>query len=213
MKRLFTLLFVLFTASQTFAQTTVTFNVDLNDTITSGWFDPAVDSVYMAGDIFDPAWQMPGTDQQTKMSDDDNDGIYTLTLSNVADGTYNYKYFKATAAGATWDNGEWSGDPNRTLTIPVVAKTVVTVDDKFGDVNSHAVASSVNHINSTNLTISPNPSTGIFYLNSDLNFRVMNIAGKVVLSGKSNQIDLTGFAKGMYFVKFETNEIRKIIVQ
>ena len=213
MKKLFTLLLAIFVSSQIFAQSTVTFNVDLNDSITSGWLDPAVDSVYMAGDIFSPVWQMPGTDPQTKMSDDDDDGIYTLTLTDVADGNYNYKYFKATVAGATWDNGEWNGDPNRTLTLPVESKSNVIVTDKFGDVNSHDVALSVNSVNDNSLKILPNPSVGIFYLNSAINFEIMNIAGKVVLTGKGNQINLTGFAKGMYFAKFGNNEVKKLILK
>ena len=214
MKKLFTMIAILFVSSQIFAQTTVTFNVDMNDSITSGWYVPATDSVFMAGDIFDPTWQTPGSDLQTLMSDADADGIYTLTLTEIADGTYNYKYFKASAAAPDWDaGGEWTGDPNRSITLPVTSKTVVTVDDIFGDVNSHDVASSVNQINSVIFKISPNPSEGIFNLNSTTDFRVMNISGKTVLSARGNQINLSGFAKGMYFVKLNNNEVQKIIVQ
>ncbi len=212
MKKLFTILTALLATSQLFAQTNVTFNVDMNDSITSGWFNPVTDSVYMAGDIFTPNWQQPGTDQQTKMSDDDQDGIYTLTLNDVADGTYAYKYFKATAASPSWDNGEWNGDPNRSLTLPINAKTAVTVDDKFGDVDSHNVTD-INYISVKSISIKPNPSTGIFNLNNTFDYQVMNIAGKVVLSSKGNQINLTGFAKGMYFVKFNDNQVHKIIVR
>ncbi len=80
------------------------------------------------------------------------------------------------------------------------------------------------------LTISPNPSYGIFTLcyKSDapalLNIRVFNALGIVIwtkaiknFSGELNEtVDLTGFAKGLYILEFshaKVREVRNVIVE
>ena len=89
-----------------------------------------------------------------------------------------------------------------------------TGDNKTTD--QHILFSSgINDI-SNNFVISPNPSTGLFNLSKKANFEVMNIAGKIVLKGSNNSINLTGFASGMYFAKISTVEgttIKKLIVK
>lgn len=75
-----------------------------------------------------------------------------------------------------------------------------------------------------NLSIYPNPSTGIFNvvindLDKDINYTIVNAQGQEVVTGKllaSQQIDLSTQPKGVYFIKF-TNEtvlrIEKLVVK
>jgi hypothetical protein len=188
----------------------VTFNVDVTDSIASGWFVPATDSLFMAGDLFVPTWQTPGSDLQTLMLDADEDGIYTLTVSNLAAATYNYKYFKASTVAPTWDNGEWAGDPNRAVTVVDVD---LVVNDVFGDINP-----GVQDI-SKGISIYPNPSNGLFNITveSNMSLEVYDITGKLMntqlLNGASSmQIN----EAGIYFLRFSNEDgtsTQKVIVQ
>jgi hypothetical protein len=144
------------------------------------------------------------------MLDADEDGIYTLTVSNVAAGTYAYKYFKATTVAPTWENGEWAGDPNRAVTVVDVD---LIVNDVFGDINP-----GVQDI-SKGISIYPNPSNGQFNINVDSNMtlEVYDITGKLMntrlLNGASSmQIN----EAGMYFLRFSNEEgtsTQKVIVR
>jgi len=71
----------------------------------------------------------------------------------------------------------------------------------------------------------PNPTEGVFTLSvsgsrvSDLNIQVANIQGQVVYRNEvkgaishEEKIDLTRFAKGMYFLKVN-NEVIKLVVK
>lgn len=111
----------------------------------------------------------------------------------------------------SWDCGEWPGDPNRAVTIGTANASIT---DVFGDVGAHVVG--VKDVKDIVLNIYPNPSKGLFNLSAKANFEVMNIAGKLVLQGNSNSINLTNFAPGMYFAKISTKEgtaIKKLIVK
>lgn len=55
----------------------------------------------------------------------------------------------------------------------------------------------------------PNPTEGIVYINKTTNWTVANGLGEVVLEGNSNQLDLTSFISGIYFLKTE-NRVYKI---
>ncbi|HKK57886.1 MAG TPA: T9SS type A sorting domain-containing protein, partial [Salinivirga sp.] len=101
----------------------VTFNVDMNKPILMGDFDPANDTVIVAGDM--NGWAEPGTDPSMFMEDADDDGIYTVSME-LADGDYAYKYFK----GAGWDGGEWDAGDDRMFT---VAGAPVTLNDVWAN--------------------------------------------------------------------------------
>jgi calcineurin-like phosphoesterase len=74
-------------------------------------------------------------------------------------------------------------------------------------------------VNGVALSILPNPTNGIFSINmssataKDVKVRVVNSLGKVVVDnvnlnvfGSTQQvIDLSGFARGVYFVQMESN--------
>lgn len=83
---------------------TVTFNVNMGYQMELGNFDPATDSVDVAGSL--NGWG--GSDFFT---DADGDSIYSLTVDSVAVGTIEYKFRI---------NGDWAtaeGDPNRTYDV------------------------------------------------------------------------------------------------
>ncbi|MBU2650392.1 MAG: T9SS type A sorting domain-containing protein [Bacteroidetes bacterium] len=106
------------------AQYNVTFNVDVSGI---AGFDPLTTEVYMAGDFLG-GWEQPGTNPDYKMTA--NGMIYTLVWE-MADGEniLHYKYFLIYDGTASWDNGEWTGDPNR----EAVVKGEITFDQVFGD--------------------------------------------------------------------------------
>lgn len=60
-------------------------------------------------------------------------------------------------------------------------------------------------------TVYPNPSqTGLFNLSTPSVWQVYNLQGDPILNGEDNSVDLSNFAKGIYFLKVN-NEIHKIM--
>ncbi|MFO7978946.1 MAG: choice-of-anchor J domain-containing protein [Bacteroidales bacterium] len=75
-------------------------------------FDPAEDSVYIGGTM--SQWAEPGTSHMLQfMYPSDDDPMIYYTFMRLDKGTYYYKYF----IDPGWDGGEWSGEPNREVTI------------------------------------------------------------------------------------------------
>jgi hypothetical protein len=104
----------------------VTFQVDMTAAET---FDPATDTIFMAGTISVPSeWQTPGSIPYTKMAPmEEGSMIYALTLV-LKNGDYQYKYFRVINGEASWNNDEWPGDPNRMVAI----SGDITVMDTWG---------------------------------------------------------------------------------
>lgn len=100
----------LFMGSYAMAQTqfTTTFKVDMTGVEI---FNSETDAIFMSGSFAD--WAQPGTDAMYKMEPmEAGSMIYTLTAT-VDSGEVQYKYFRVVAEEASWDLGEWTGDPNR----------------------------------------------------------------------------------------------------
>ncbi len=86
----------------------VTFNVDMTN---ADPFDPTHDDVYISGDF--AGWTKPGENPMYMMTPTtENPMIYSLTVP-VEASSIAYKYFRVIDNTASWDNGEWTGDPNR----------------------------------------------------------------------------------------------------
>ena len=86
---------------------TVTFEVNVNFVPN---FNPATDTFFLAGDLPPvSAWDEPGSNPNLILSDNNSDGIYSITLE-LDTGNIEFKFFR----GSSWDNGEWTGNPNRT---------------------------------------------------------------------------------------------------
>ncbi len=92
----------------------VTFNVDMATFADTSDFDPAVDTVYISGEVLAEDWQEPGTYPTAMMTDDDGDLTYSWTTTLAADSMFQYKYFYVPSGeGSSWDYGEWAGGDNR----------------------------------------------------------------------------------------------------
>ncbi len=189
----------------------VVFNVDMTLPIANGFFKPA------SGDFVDVAGTFNGWNGATShLTDDNGDGIYTLTVpAQDVFGKIEYKY----RINGNWNTSEFpSGGPNRVYR--------VTYYNMLNDVYNNGASMGVNFdaLNAS-VNVYPNPSDGQFTLsvmNSqvvDLNIMITNIQGqsvyqnqvKSVLQHQEN-IDLSRFAKGMYFLKVN-NEVRKLVVK
>ncbi len=108
----------------------VTFNADLTAFIESSDFDPEVDDVYITGTVVDPEWQEPGTNDETMMTDDDGDHIYTWTTTLDAESSYSYKYFYVPEEEeSSWDYGEWEAGDDRMFETGTMD---MTLDDLWG---------------------------------------------------------------------------------
>lgn len=208
MKKFFTLIAVALIANFAMAQVTVTFNVNM------ATYTETFDEVYIAGSIAAiGAWTEPGTDAAYKMTDDDEDGIYTFVATGVdTDTIIEYKYFAGTTGNVNWDAGEWAGGDNRSIEI---ADVDYETADIWGDIENNQLA--MNEI-STSISVYPNPSNGVFTveLNERADVQVMNILGSVVyrqeLSAFKNVIDLSSQASGVYFVNVN-GEVTKIVIK
>jgi len=99
--------FFMGTAVMAQTQYGATFSVDMTDAAT---FDPATDAVYISGNFAD--WAQPGSDIFYEMTAAEGSMIYTINVL-VDSGEVMYKYFRVIDGAASWDNGEWTGDPNR----------------------------------------------------------------------------------------------------
>jgi len=63
----------------------------------------------------------------------------------------------------------------------------------------------------TGLTIYPNPSTGVINIQSAGEVQIINTIGEIILRTTDNQIDLSGYGKGIYFVKAGST-VKKLIL-
>jgi hypothetical protein len=59
----------------------------------------------------------------------------------------------------------------------------------------------------------PNPSTGLFTLTEEVEWRVFNFSGDFVKKGTSTTVDLTNHTKGLYFLKTTNGTNIKLLVE
>jgi len=186
----------------------VVFNVDMNVPLANGYFH--------TWDYVDVAGSFNGWGASAPMEDPDGDGIYTLEVSGIpVFENIEYKY----RINGNWDTSEFpAGGPNRVYMTHFYNQT----DDIYNDGVSLGVSPTDL---STSMKVYPNPNSGVFTLDiqspivSDLNISVSNIQGKTVYQNNVNSvihhnetIDLTSFAKGMYFLKVN-NQVTKLLVK
>jgi hypothetical protein len=192
-------------------EASVTFNVDMNAHIANGEFSPGADFVDVAGSFNDWA----GSDAFT---DEDGDGIYTMTYPDMTVGDkLQYKY----RINGNDETAElMDGDP-RTYTV----RYWNILDDTYNRGETTGVDDVVAI---EKVVVYPNPNSGQFTISisssnsTDVSIKLYNLQGKAVFtkelkgvySHKEN-IDQQ-LVKGLYFLTLETNKgvkTQKIIVK
>jgi len=119
MKRYFILLGALMLLSiSSFAQVNVTFNVDMSVYWKGNSFNPATDTVRIAGDF--NGWSTTANDL-TKGTGADS-AVYSAQISSVTAGSHSYKFIFIKSGSINWEN-----DPNRSATIGTNDTTLATV--------------------------------------------------------------------------------------
>jgi len=118
MKKILLGILSLFFLGSVFAQDTVTFNVDMSADTT---FNPTTQNVYISGSF--AGWAEPGSDTTLQLAPSLTDSMnYTLTITGIAEGEIQYKYFLVEST-PDWNNGEWPGGLNRVAVI--TGKTIL----------------------------------------------------------------------------------------
>ena len=190
----------------------VTFNVDMNAHIASGEFNPGSDFVDVAGTF-------NGWDGSEPLTDEDGDGIYTITLEGFTVASeIEYKY----RINANWDTSEFpDGGPNRTYTI----RYWNNIENVYNNGETTGVES-LGLIESMN--VYPNPTTGEFTVQisnteiSDMQISLMDIQGHVVynnhVSGALTHTEVISedLTKGVYFLSINNGKeikVQKVIVR
>jgi hypothetical protein len=177
----------------------VTFNVDVTPALDSAVFNPESDQIFITGDF--AGWMMPGTIPELAFTAGD-DNIYSLTTL-MYNGDYQYKYFVVQEEMPSWDNGEWPGDPNRTLTVDT---TVTEVNDIW------ALLSGVSNILQPTYTVFPNPVQNTLFirnLEKADRIEIYNMVGQKVksienISTHDVNIDAAELNNGVYFISVYT---------
>jgi len=59
----------------------------------------------------------------------------------------------------------------------------------------------------------PNPTSGIVYLTAAANIKLYTQQGGLLYSGYGNEIDLSNYAKGLYFLHINGNKVVKVVKQ
>jgi hypothetical protein len=141
-------------------------------------------------------WDMPGSNENNRMFDPDNDSIYSISM-NLFDGTYYFKFFRNNG----WAGGEWPGDPNRDITITSSGE-VTCIWGIYGIVNVSAKEPA------TKISLFPNPFNDQIILNSTYELSrvtINSLTGQEVLrlenlpSGQT-LIPTSMLKNGLYFL-------------
>lgn len=149
----------------------------------------------------------------------------STTFPELVNVTSANRYFAITTYYSS--SGITVNDVSAIATIPnAITDSVNDVNYSFIDIkdvsiNMGTVGISESATNIFALNIYPNPSSGIFKIESgnikNFNLKVFNLLGKEIMQQQTNnEIDLSNFSKGIYFVKiYESTKIytKKIIVQ
>jgi len=183
----------------------VTFNVDMTDATE---FNPDTDEIFIAGSLAN-GWAQPGTIQYYKLGVPDKNDIYSIDLLVYSSEDVQYKYFRIIDGEPSWDNGEWTGDPNRVIAVD----TAMVVNDIWG-----TTGIGEQHVLDAIQAIYPNPCNSYvnITLKSDINqvnsIEVYNILGELVYTQENVSMQreikiYTGdLTNGVYFVTVHNNE-------
>jgi len=72
----------------------------------------------------------------------------------------------------------------------------------------------IESVNVLNTLVFPNPSSGILNLSKDIrSYILMDATGKILTTGKSSEIDLSGYAKGIYIINADIYNGQNIFIK
>lgn len=77
----------------------------------------------------------------------------------------------------------------------------------------YKVSSNINEVNTNDIQILPNPTTGIIIINSPQkidNAEVFNNMGQLIMTSYKSQIDLSAFPNGLYYVEITNKNKQKV---
>ncbi len=166
----------------------VTFNVNMTYAES---FDPAVDTVFLTGNML--GWAVPGSEPELQtMERVEGTMVWRLTHLLLA-GDYEYKYF----LNSGWDGGEWQGGENRGVSVSGPTE----VNDNWG------WPSGVPGGELTGVSVYPNPFSGYLTVSGASGVSrvvITNLLGQVVLdrivSGTELTVSTGSLSGGIYVV-------------
>ena len=165
--------------------------------------------VYIAGAFggANGTWAEPGSIPENEMTDEDGDGIYSITL-HLADGTYAFKFFK----GAGWDGGDPASGGDRVLEI----SGDENVTYKWGMAGALSVPQNplVNYIE-----MYPNPVSNELVINTSKSLKEVTITSMLGQKVHTYQINNSGrisintneLNSGLYIVTFHGNDGSRMV--
>lgn len=178
----------------------ITLNVDMTG---ADPFDPATDAIYVGGD-FASGWVMPGTLSPFMLTSTD-DVTYSITL-NITTGDHMFKFFRVIDGVPSWDNGEWTGDPNREITVDTIAGS-------FDFIWAEKPAGIFGQPNEFTYNMYPNPVLTVLNIDntSDVSqIDVYDATGRMVrtieVTTAQVTIDVADLQTGVYIVNVTNNK-------
>ncbi len=186
----------------------LTFEVNMAEAIDAEVFVPATDVLFVTGSF--NGWDEPGTAESLELTDTDGDKVYSVTVPIAKNfGEVQYKYFN----NAGWDGGEWTGDPNRIIT---VAELDLTTDDVWNNAVAENLLSTVQ--------LFPNPFTNLLTISGLENASsiiISNVLGQHVISilvdEVSETISTANLRNGVYIItivdKYNNTRTERIVKQ
>jgi hypothetical protein len=191
--------FAFFLMAGLFAQTgDVAFCVDISKDTT---FNPQADSVFIAGDF--AGWAQPGELAPLQCTPNDDSTAFTLDLWLYKGTNIQYKNFLVFGGTASWDYGEWPGDPNRMDSISGPDTLNTLWGDQRGFLGIHN-----NNAEKPSFTLYPNPVHDVLYIDNLENanrIEIYNVVGQRVrvireVTGKKLTIQTGDLNNGVYVV-------------
>ena len=192
-------------------QYAATFNLDVSDTDAAD-FDPATDLLWLSGAKADgsagistfPVWVPAQSSAALKLTDDDSDLIYTVTVNNIDPDNYQYKYF--VTEGIPVVVAQYPLEDTLTF---IIADQDITQDDVWE-------GSGLNDNTLSGFSIYPNPSNGVVTISTEnqCQVTVTNAIGQVVVNrvvNNNEKLDLSNQTQGLYFITAKTNTETKTL--
>ncbi len=184
-----------------------TFRLDMNALISDGSYNVG-DAVEVRGNFNN--WS---SNPDFQLSDDNSDGIYTLTTGVIFVENRNLEFkFVHMTGGDVWENTFSTTSGNREYTTWDGTNEYCT---SFNTEGTDCSAVAVETID-TDFSVFPNPSTGLFQMSKTAVYEVTDLTGKHIAKGEGNLINLTNNAAGIYLLKTTVDNqisVQKIIVK